>query len=108
LRVSIPLLISAQTLMIGVGCASIPSTDVLASVKVASEESFDESKYDYLGIVEGHSFMMGIASQAGEGNAIATCKGEAFKLGATHIVIISKGGVATTNVVAKAYRRKQI
>ena len=108
MRISNHLLTPVVALMFGIGCASIPSTSVLASVQVAQEENFDESKYDYLGIVEGHSFMMGIASQTGEGNAIATCKGEAFKLGATHIVIISKGGVATTNVVAKAYRRKQI
>lgn len=91
---------------LGIGCARIPSIEVLAAVKVVSEENFDESKFDYLGTVVGESFFMGPSAQTGEGNAIATCKGEAYKLGATHIVIISRGGITTSKVVAKAYRKK--
>ncbi|MBP1627540.1 MAG: hypothetical protein H6Q00_2015 [Holophagaceae bacterium] len=101
------LLVPTIAVVFGIGCARIPSTEILASVRVCNEETFDDSKYEYLGIVEGKSFMTGVMANAGEGNAIATCKGEAHKLGATHIVVIQKGGLTATKVVAKAYRLKR-
>jgi len=99
-------LLPTLALLLGTGCAHIPSTEVLASVRIMSEETFDESKFEFLGVVSGESMFAGPSAQMGEGNAIATCKGEAFKLGATHMVIISRGGTMTTKVVAKAYRKK--
>lgn len=94
-------------LALGLGCARIPSVEVLAAVTVLLEDTVDESKYEYLGTVQGQSALSGVSTRTGEGNAIATCKGEAYKLGATHIAIIRTGGVITTKVVAKAYRKRQ-